>query len=199
MGTLIGLKTSVGCTYARLAASHGIAIDPDALDRVLPTILRQAPPLAFPGLRGDALLEAERRWWGDRINESFGAVGAPAAPQSLQAELFEHYAEPAAWKVYADVPGPLRTWREAGLQLAVVSNFDSRLHRVLEGLELMSWIDGVVVSSSAGNAKPSPEPFHLALELLQVSPADAWHVGDSEEDARGAEAAGIRCLIVRRH
>ena len=57
----------------------------------------------------------------------------------------------------------------------------------------------VVVSSSAGAAKPSPKPFRLALEELEPPPDQAWHVGDSAEDAEGARAAGLRCLMVQRH
>jgi putative hydrolase of the HAD superfamily len=80
----------------------------------------------------------------------------------------------------------------------VVSNFDSRLEGVLTGLGLADWFETVVVSSRAGAAKPSPVPFQQALAALGLSPAQAWHVGDSPEDEAGARAAGLRCLIVRR-
>jgi putative hydrolase of the HAD superfamily len=56
----------------------------------------------------------------------------------------------------------------------------------------------VVVSSSAGAAKPSPRPFQVALESIALSPSQAWHVGDSPEDGAGARAAGVRCLLVKR-
>ena len=54
MGTLIGLRQSVGHTYAALAADHGLSVDAAAIDAVFPRIHRQAPPLAFPGLEGAA-------------------------------------------------------------------------------------------------------------------------------------------------
>jgi putative hydrolase of the HAD superfamily len=100
--------------------------------------------------------------------------------------------------VFPEVPDCLKRWRQRGLKLAVVSNFDSRLPGLLEGLELAALVDTVVVSSSAGAAKPDPAPFRLALEALGVEPQEAWHVGDSEEDAAGAAAAGLRCLLVQR-
>lgn len=64
MGTLIGLRRSVGHTYAAMAAEHGLSVAADAIDQAFPGILRQAPALAFPGLDSDSLLQAERHWWG---------------------------------------------------------------------------------------------------------------------------------------
>jgi putative hydrolase of the HAD superfamily len=203
MGTLIGLRSSVGHTYAGLAAEHGIAVSAEAIDRAFPAVLRQAPPLAFPGLDGDDLLEAERAWWGERIDAVLAAAGAGAtdasgAPAALHHALFERFADPSLWHVYGDVPAVLQRWQAAGLRLAVVSNFDRRLGPLLEGLGLADRFERVVVSSSAGAAKPSPLPFRIALECLGLSADQVWHVGDSPEDRVGARAAGIRCLLVRR-
>jgi putative hydrolase of the HAD superfamily len=96
------------------------------------------------------------------------------------------------------VEGQLRRWHGQGLKLAVVSNFDSRLPGLLEQLGLSPWLHAVVVSSSAGAAKPDPAPFHIALEQLQLEASQVWHVGDSPEDLAGAAAAGLPCIQVRR-
>ncbi len=198
MGTLIGLREAVGRTYARAAERHGITVAPEALERAFRNAYRQAPPLAFPGLSGGALHSAELGWWGDRISATLAEAGAPPAPEELVRELFAHYANPACWHVYDDVAAHLERWHGSGLGLAVVSNFDSRLEGLLEGLGLARWLTLVVVSSAAGAAKPHPAPFRLALEGLNLSPNQAWHVGDSPEDVQGAAAAGLRCLLVRR-
>jgi putative hydrolase of the HAD superfamily len=199
MGTLIGLRHSVGAIYAGHAHRHGIAASAEAIDRCFRDVMRQAPPLAFPGLEGEALREAEIAWWGARIDTALLAAGATAPPpEALHRDLFDAFADPSLWRVYDDVPHALKTWHEAGMALAVVSNFDSRLSGLLEGLGLLAWLRAVVVSSSAGAAKPSARPFQLALEALGVCPRQAWHVGDSPEDSEGARAAGLRCLIVRR-
>jgi putative hydrolase of the HAD superfamily len=198
MGTLIGLREPVGRTYARAAARHGITVQPQALERAFRQAYRQAPPLAFPGLSGPALERAELGWWGDRISATLAGAGGPQAPEALVEELFTHYADPGRWQVYEDVPAHLERWHGRGLGLAVVSNFDSRLPVLLEGLGLARWLTVVVVSSAAGAAKPHPAPFQLALKGLGLSPDQAWHVGDSPEDLEGAAAAGLRCLLVRR-
>jgi putative hydrolase of the HAD superfamily len=199
MGTLIGLRRSVGAVYSELAASHGLAVDAGALDRVFPAVYRQAPPLACPGLAGAELLAAERTWWGERIAEAFAACGqAGPLPPQLAGALFDRFAEPDLWHVYPDVAGPLEAWQRRGLKLAVVSNFDQRLSGLLEGLGLADAFAAVVVSSAAGAAKPDPRPFRLALEALGLAPEAVWHVGDSPEDEAGARAAGVRPVLIRR-
>jgi putative hydrolase of the HAD superfamily len=198
MGTLIQLRRPLGHTYAEAAAAHGITVDPEAVGRAFAAIYPSAPPLAFPGLAGEALREAEIGWWGERIEAVLQRCAGVPAPADLPRQLFETFADPALWRVYDDVPPNLERWRAAGLRLAVVSNFDSRLPGLLDALGLADGLETVVVSSQAGAAKPSPLPFQQALTALGLSPSQAWHVGDSPEDAAGARAAGLRCLLVRR-
>ncbi|MFM7265021.1 MAG: HAD-IA family hydrolase [Cyanobium sp.] len=198
MGTLIQLRRPLGHTYAEAAAAHGIALDPEAVGRAFAAIYPSAPPLAFPGLQGEALREAEIGWWGERIEAVLQRCAGVSAPPELPRQLFETFADPALWSVYDDVPAHLERWQATGLRLAVVSNFDSRLEGLLAALGLAERLEVVVVSSRAGAAKPSPLPFQQALAALDLSPSQAWHVGDSPEDAAGARAAGLRCLIVRR-
>ena len=205
MGTLIGLRQSVGRSYAALAADFGLAADADTIDRAFPQVYRQAPPLAFPGLAGEDLRNAEIAWWGERIQEALQAALpdpetqlADGLPPGLAQALFEHFADPTLWRVYPEVPDCLRRWRGRGLRLAVVSNFDSRLPALLEGLGVAEHLHTVVVSSAAGAAKPDPAPYRLALEALDLPAEAVWHVGDSPEDDAGARAAGIRCLLVDR-
>ena len=85
-----------------------------------------------------------------------------------------------------------RSLAEAGLKLAVVSNWDVGLHDHLRDVGLHDLVDAVVTSAEAGAPKPSPRIFERALALLDVAAGDVVHVGDAEADADGARAAGIR-------
>ena len=198
MGTLITLRHSVGQGYAAVAGEHGLTVSPEAIDAAFPSIYRQAPALAFGPLQADALEMAERQWWGARISETFAAIGAPPPELSLQHALFDHFAQSDCWQLYPEVNLQLRQWRQSGLKLAVVSNFDRRLHGLLEALGVRTLFDAVVVSSEAGAAKPDPKPFELALEALGLRSDEAWHIGDSPEDLAGAAAAGVPCVLVQR-
>lgn len=198
MGTLITLRESVGSSYAALALGYGVTVEAAAIDAVFPTIYRQAPPLAFPGLDGAALLEAEIGWWGERISETFAALTLPPPEAALQRALFDHFAQPDCWRVYDEVAAQLRAWRLAGLRLAVVSNFDSRLQGLLQALGLMAELDAVVISSAVGAAKPDPRPLQRALAALELTADQVWHIGDSPEDVAAAQGAGVRCVRIQR-
>lgn len=199
MGTLITLRESVGTTYGAVAMEHGLAVDAEAIDALFPQIYRAAPPLAFSLADPQALLEAERSWWGERIREVFKAAGTPEElPPGLVADLFDRFAEPQLWRVYPEVPQHLAAWRRQGLRLAVVSNFDRRLHGLLASLGLRPSLEVVIVSSEVGAAKPSPLPFQRALQELDLRPQQVWHVGDQPEDAQGAGRAGVPCLLLKR-
>ena len=94
----------------------------------------------------------------------------------------------------------LRTLKARGLKIALVSNFDGRLHRVVAELGLKPFFDAVIVSSEAGWAKPSPRIYAAALGALGVEPGEALMVGDRpKEDAAGATAAGLKALLYDPH
>jgi putative hydrolase of the HAD superfamily len=60
---------------------------------------------------------------------------------------------------------------------------------------LLEHFSATVYSVDVGHAKPRPEPFLRALELLDVSPGDAIHVGDIERtDIAGALSVGMRAV-----
>ena len=86
----------------------------------------------------------------------------------------------------------LQALADAGMKLAVVSNWDVGLHDHLRTLGLDSLVDTVVTSAEAGAPKPSPAIFELALDRLGTRADRAVHVGDGAADAEGALAAGVR-------
>jgi putative hydrolase of the HAD superfamily len=198
MGTLIGLRRSVGEFYAEVAREHGLELAPEQLDNAFIEAYRQAPPLAFPATAPAHLEQAERHWWQQRIQQTFQGAGVSQLPMGLGSDLFDRFASPEPWAVYPEVVAALGRWRHRGLKLVVVSNFDQRLHRLLALLGLRELLDGVLVSSALGVAKPDPAPLQRALAMLELGPNQAWHLGDSAADRQAAAAAGIRYLHLNR-
>ena len=198
-GTLIAVAEPVGATYARVAARHGIVLEPDEVERRFRSAFAAAPPLAFAGASPTRLRDHERAWWYTIVREALGrdVVGAPL--DATFDELFVHYAGASAWRVFPEVAHVLAALRQRGLRLAVVSNFDARLGPLLAALDLAPLVDAVVHSSRVGSAKPAPGIFRDALARLDVAPADALHVGDEPvEDVSGARTAGMRALLIDR-
>lgn len=96
---------------------------------------------------------------------------------------------------FEELPGAraaLEALAGAGLRLAVVSNWDVALHEHLATLELDGLVHAVVTSAEAGAPKPAAAIFQLALARLGAAPRRSVHVGDSDADAAGARAAGMR-------
>ncbi|THG08242.1 hypothetical protein TEA_010992 [Camellia sinensis var. sinensis] len=102
-----------------------------------------------------------------------------------------HLCDPDAEKVF-------KTLRNAGVKLAVVSNFDTRLRPVLRALNCDYWCDTVAVSAEVEAEKPNPTIFIKACELLGVKPEDVVHVGDDcRNDIWGARDAGCDAWLWR--
>jgi putative hydrolase of the HAD superfamily len=198
-GTLFEVAEPVGATYARVAARHGIAVDPEQTGRRFRHALASAPPLAFPDVDVARRAESEQAWWQAIVRAAFGPAGGAQGFPAAFAEVFRTYAEPAAWRVFPDVRDALVQLRRDGFRLAVVSNFDERLIPLLEGLDLAPLVDQVTPSSRVGAAKPDPAIFRAALAGLGVSPDATVHVGDGlVADVQGARAAGLHAVLLDR-
>ena len=96
-----------------------------------------------------------------------------------------------------DTHTTLARLKGAGLKLGVVSNSDGRVVEALEAAGLREYFDVVVDSALVGVEKPDPAIFRTALEVLEVSPAEALYVGDLYDvDILGANAAGIPAVLL---
>ena len=196
-GTLIHVAEPVGETYARSFRRAGVEIAASEAEARFRAAFAAAPPLAFPGLSGEALDRAERAWWRRIVAAAMAGDARPDRLDAAFAELYQGFARGHAWRVADDARSTLEELERRGIRLGVVSNFDSRLFRILAELDLDHFCRAIVPSSAAGAAKPDPAIFRLALARLGVEPAEAAHVGDDERcDRDGASAAGLRAWLL---
>ena len=202
-GTIFGLKGSVGELYSNLARTANVSTSPHAVNRAFYQSFAASERLAFPGAERAAIPELEFRWWKAIVAETFERVGALDKFDDFDTfytGLYGYFETAAPWKVYDDTLTSLNRWRKMGIELGVISNFDSRLHRVLSVLGLAPYFQSVTISTEVGAAKPAAEIFRAALAKHHCEAHQAWHVGDSEaEDYAGARAAGIKAVLIARH
>lgn len=202
VGTLFGVRGSVGQVYSDQAAQFGVEAEPEGLQAAFLQSFRAARPAAFPGVAAADLPQAEFRWWQDVSRETFAQAGLLAQFDNFEdyfENLYAYFATAGPWEVYPDVRPALEAWRQQGIPLGIISNFDSRLFQVLAALGLADYFQGVILSTQAGMAKPDPAIFHLALSRFQVAAAQAWHIGDSyREDVEAACAAGLKGIYLDR-
>jgi putative hydrolase of the HAD superfamily len=197
-GTLFDAREPVGHTYARIARQHGLSADDAQVSAGFRRAFASTPGLAFgPGRDAEEIRRLEREWWYDLVRRSFEGLGEFDSFDVFFAELFAYFGDPSSWLPLHEAHSVLRRLKETNLKLGIISNFDHRLYRILDGLSLRSFFDSVTISSEAGYAKPAGQIFATALSSLEVAAAEAAHVGDSADmDVRGAQDAGLRAILI---
>ena len=138
------------------------------------------------------------QYWREILQATFERVGHPLEAEEAEA-LYLKLCEPSSWRVFDDVEPTLRALSEAGVLLAVASNWDRGLPRILNGVGLGDWFRYLGVSEVIGHEKPASAFFHRVLSALDVPPSEAVHIGDRVfDDLEGARGAGIRGFVIDR-
>lgn len=193
-GTLIRLAEPVGVSYARVAAAHGIDGTPDRIQSAFGSVWkRTAPPFSPDSHEVDP---DERSWWSRLVREVFREAGAEVSDDARFAEFFRdlygHFESPGTWVLIEGVEEVVdRVARNH--RCVVMSNFDSRLRRILADLGIAGRFERLFLSCEHRLSKPDPAFFAKVAASLDLGPGDILHVGDDPDcDWRGAEAAGFR-------
>ncbi len=201
-GTLFHAKGSVGEIYLRYAEQYGVRRTPELLPAVNDAFSRafqDAPPPVFAVSDPLEIKQCERLWWFDVVHNVFYRVGMFERFDEFFDEVFYAFARPDHWTLYPETLDVLTKLRASGLELGVVSNFDTRLYGILRGLGLADLLATVTIPSRARAAKPAVRIFRFALEQHALDPDEAAHVGDSvEEDLEGACGAGLTGILLDR-
>ncbi|MHA1616241.1 MAG: HAD family hydrolase [Candidatus Njordarchaeales archaeon] len=111
----------------------------------------------------------------------------------------ENIEEAPFCKLRKETPWVLRSLREMGLKLGIISNAPSPFPRkILQRHGLLEYFDAVIISCEVGYRKPHPKIFELALEELGVKSEEAIFVGDVLEiDIHGAQKLGMITVLMR--
>ena len=139
-GTLIEPAEPIGVLYQRFFARHGFETNRAALQAAFRETFASLPELDFDRFPDGH--EAERAWWRELVETAARQVGLDPAGSNHGAfdrcfgELFDHYARGTAWRPFPELDEFLDRATALGLRLAVVSNFDYRLHQVIDELGL---------------------------------------------------------------
>jgi putative hydrolase of the HAD superfamily len=190
-GTLFYLTKTVGDHYAYVGGEVGLDLDAQKLETAFHAAWKQMPRRpAIDGPRKDD----DKGWWRELVCRVFDQV-APSVNELDRDNFFEvayeHFAEPGVWELYPDVLEVLEQVRPH-FQLAVISNFDSRLRFILQHLGISNYFSYIFISSELGADKPDPEIFRRALKIMQLNADEVLHVGDDpERDWKAAKAAGL--------
>jgi putative hydrolase of the HAD superfamily len=198
--TLLRPEPSVGELYTRTARKYGVNVAAPAVQAEFRRSweVLQARAVDDPVRYG--IGEADgRRWWKALVAETFRPLGLPQPFDVFYDELYNLFADPAVWRVYPEVFEVLEALKARGLILGVLSNWDTRLGPLLEGLKLMPYFDHVILSAVVGWEKPHRRIFESALDLVATPAKEVLHVGDNyQQDVVGAQQVGMYAVWLRR-
>jgi putative hydrolase of the HAD superfamily len=154
----------------------------------------------------DALLDAETELWrrardehrSATLEELFALAGLTPT-EAFLATKFQVW-EPHTF-IDPDAPPLLRTLRERGIKVGVLSNtmWSRDWHeRVFARDGVLDLIDGAVYSSEIPWTKPHAKAFHAAMDAVGATdPARCVFVGDRPfDDIHGAKSAGMRAVQI---
>lgn len=132
-----------------------------------------------------------------------GQLDADSADEEVflqaRASFFRHYHLVNGDKavVYDGVLEGLKSMRDQGLKLAVVTNKPTEFTLpLLQRTGLSNFFTAIVCGDTCERRKPDPDQVLFACEQLGVNPEQAVTIGDSINDALAARAAGTPMLAV---
>ncbi|TAL12557.1 MAG: HAD family hydrolase [Nitrospirae bacterium] len=197
--TLFHVKGSVGEVYLSHARKYGVTAGREVIQQAFAKAFADAPPPVFAASDPQEIKSCERMWWFDVVHNVFYRVGMFEGFDEYFDDVFAYFSRPESWELYPDAMPALRALEARGIELGIISNFDSRLYEILVGLGIDRFFESVTISSFAGAAKPSSKIFQRALHKHGVEASGAVHVGNSlREDAQAAVAAGLGGVFLDR-
>lgn len=198
-GTLLRVHPSVGEVYAVHARPFGFSGSADALEKQFRTEWKAAGGIESLGRRsGEAV---EKRFWRDLVFRVFEPSGGLRDFEDYFEHVYDAFRRRDHWRVFDDVMESrvLEKLKQGGVVLGVISNWDSRLHAILENTGLAGHFDFILASAEVGSAKPDGKIFSEALQRSGVDSKAACHIGDDPHaDVRGATDAGIDAILIDR-
>ncbi len=144
-----------------------------------------------------SLMKRHADFWqvtGESLDYAMAAHGVD--DPVLRSRLMEDFLTP---KPFPEVPSVLRTLRESGRKLAILSNGSPQmLAAACHATELGRQFDAVLSVESAGVFKPAPAVYRLALDRFGGEPSAIAFMSSNPWDVAGAAAFGFRVVWVNR-
>lgn len=141
--------------------------------------------------------EIEFQLWKNLVADVFSDV---KPIDSLFQTLWDHFASPKPWQLYDDVEPCWKRLRDTGVKLVIASNFDSRLHEIVQKQEAIANADAIFCSAEVGFRKPDPNFYKVVAKELGLKDSDdVTMIGDDfENDCQAPRIFGWKALHLDR-
>ncbi|HEX2053525.1 MAG TPA: HAD-IA family hydrolase [Actinomycetota bacterium] len=199
--TLLAPHPSHHELFAMVLAERGYDVEPETVRQVF---VDMAP--TFTGVMDRMQVkfwsvsrEASLEFWGAIYGEALERLGLPDPDRSIFEALYGRFTRYDSYRLFPECVPTLQAFREAGLFVGLISNFEEWLEGMLVEMEIAHLFDLIVISGKEGVEKPDPAIFHLALDRSGIAAQDALYVGDHvANDFEAARSVGMDAVLIDR-
>ena len=125
----------------------------------------------------------------------------------LARQIFHYYETSEAWSLIPSALSSIQSLSDMNIHLAVISNWDDRLHNILAGFDLPKYFQAVILSHEVGVEKPDVRIFEIAEQSVRKQSSVQQsnfqlkiHIGDNlKKDGYGAIKAGWTSIVISEH
>ncbi|XP_034022314.1 haloacid dehalogenase-like hydrolase domain-containing protein 3 [Thalassophryne amazonica] len=197
--TLLRVRTSVGDQYCTEAERMGLSLSAEEVNSAFRQVYQRYSS-QYPNYGIAQGLDGQT-WWKGVVRDTFSQcrVQDPALLNAMAHNIYHNFYTSENWEVFPDTKAALESCSALGLNLGVVSNFDSRLKVILDNCGLLSHFSFLITSEEAGVAKPNPAVFKQALQKCGTPACDVAHIGDHYvNDYLASRSVGIHGYLLDR-
>lgn len=120
--------------------------------------------------------------------------------------LFNLYSTNSPYEVFPDAKHLLERLvperQEGNLKVGIISNYDKRIVKMVESLDLSPYFDFITYSEESKCSKPEKGIFEDAIRksgLMNLAANEVLHIGDDlDKDYWGARKTGWNALLITR-
>ena len=187
--------TSLKGIQACVFDAYGTLFDARLVDATAVSTLWRTKQLQYTWLR--TLMGRYVEFWqvtGDALD--FALETHQVSDSSLREDLMQAYLELSC---YPEVPAALKALCQRGIRCAILSNGSpAMLAAAVENAELVDRFSAVISVDPIQIYKPDPRVYQMAVDKLQLQPAQIAFQSSNAWDAVGAAAFGFQVVWVNR-
>ncbi|XP_022129453.2 rhythmically expressed gene 2 protein [Pieris rapae] len=195
--TLLKLCVSPWKFYANVAEKYGYQIHEDEIKKQFLYTYKNLTK-KHPNFGKESILW--ENWWREIVQGTFeGKIKDNEHIKCIGNKLIQDYKSPKCWFPADGAVDLLEHVKSKCIDIGIVSNFDPRLHEILQSLNLSSYFKFILTSYEIGYSKPDKKIFDSAIEhsKLNLCTDACLHIGDDyEKDYLGATKAGWQAFLV---
>lgn len=109
--------------------------------------------------------------------------------------IYDEFSTAKAWMIHPNWEKLFKICKAKGWQVGLISNWDIRLARLLDELELSELVDFQIISAEHAIEKPDKKIFEIAAQKAGCDLNEIVHVGDTFiDDVVGAVESGAKAV-----